>query len=85
MLTPSTSIAPLIIEKLGEGEKRSLSLVVAIRKALGKSAFLKGDLSSVVNTSLRKLVASGKVVENDGVYSLALESTGRSRVPVGAK
>ena len=85
MLTPSTSIAPLIIEKLGEGEKRSLSLVVAIRKSLGRSAFIKGDLSSVVNTALRKLVTAGKVVENDGVYSLVRESVVRSRVPAGAK
>jgi hypothetical protein len=73
MVTPSTSIAPLILEKLGEGEKRSLSLVVSIRKSLGKSAFLKGDLSAVVNSSLRKLIASKKVIEVDGVYSLAPE------------
>jgi hypothetical protein len=75
MVTPSTSIAPLILEKLGEGEKRSLTLVVAIRRSLGKSAFLKGDLSAVVNSALRKLIASKKVIEVDGVYSLA---------PVGA-
>ena len=71
MVTPSTSITPLILEKLGEGEKRSLTLVVAIRRSLGKSAFLKGDLSAVVNTALRKLVAAKKVIEVDGVYSLA--------------
>jgi hypothetical protein len=73
MVTPSTSIAPLILEKLGEGEKRSLTLVVAIRRSLGKSAFLKGDLSAVVNSALRKLIASKKVIEVDGVYSLARE------------
>ncbi len=71
MVTPSTSITPLILEKLGEGEMRSLSLVVSIRKSLGKSAFLKGDLSSVVNSALRKLIASKRVIEVDGVYSLA--------------
>jgi hypothetical protein len=71
MVTPSTSITPLILEKLGEGEMRSLSLVVSIRKSLGRSAFLKGDLSSVVNSALRKLIASKKVIEVDGVYSLA--------------
>jgi hypothetical protein len=71
MVTPSTSIAPLIIEKLAEGEKRSLTLVVSIRRSLGKSAFLKGDLSAVVNSALRKLIASKKVIEVDGVYSLA--------------
>jgi len=71
MVTPSTSITPLILEKLGEGEKRSLTLVVSIRRSLGRSAFLKGDLSSVVNAALRKLIASKKVIEVDGVYSLA--------------
>jgi hypothetical protein len=73
MVTPSTSIAPLIIEKLGEGEKRSLTLVVAIRRSLGQSAFLKGDLTTVVNAALRKLIASKKVIEVDGVYSLVRE------------
>jgi hypothetical protein len=76
MVTPSTSIAPLIIEKLGEGEKRSLTLVVAIRRSLGRSAFLKGDLSTVVNSALRKLIASKKVIEVDGVYSLVREEAG---------
>ena len=76
MVTPSTSITPLILEKLGEGEKRSLSLVVSIRKSLGQSAFLKGDLSAVVNSALRKLIASKQVIEVDGVYSLAREEAG---------
>jgi hypothetical protein len=76
MVTPSTSITPLILEKLGEGEKRSLSLVVSIRKSLGQSAFLKGDLSAVVNSALRKLIASKQVIEVDGVYSLAREAAG---------
>ncbi len=71
MVTPSTSIAPLILEKLAEGEKRSLALVVSIRRSLGRSAFLKGDLSAVVNSALRKLIAAKKVIEVDGVYSLA--------------
>ncbi len=71
MVTPSTSITPLILEKLAEGEKRSLTLVVSIRRSLGRSAFLKGDLSAVVNSALRKLIATKKVIEVDGVYSLA--------------
>jgi hypothetical protein len=79
MVTPSTSITPLILEKLGEGEMRSLSLVVSIRRSLGQGAFLKGDLSAVVNTALRKLVASGKVVEMDGVYSLARAAAAAKR------
>jgi hypothetical protein len=60
----------IILDLLAKGEMRSLVLIVSIRKALGRQAYIKGDLSEVVNLSLRKLVASKQIVETEGVYSL---------------
>jgi len=48
-----------------------LSLVVAVRRTLGRSEKLKGDLSQMVDSALRKLVASQTVVDDDGRYSLS--------------
>jgi hypothetical protein len=64
------SISDLIVDQLAHGEMRILFLVVALRKTLGQSAYIKGDLSSVVGVALRKLVASHVVVEHEGTYSL---------------
>jgi hypothetical protein len=64
-------ISLLILHELAAGEKGVLSLVVAIRRALGRSEKLKGDLAQMVNSALRKLVASQTVVDDDGRYSLA--------------
>ena len=49
---------------------RMLVLVVALRKTLGASAHIKGDLSSIVVVALRKLIASKVVVDNEGIYTL---------------
>jgi hypothetical protein len=48
-----------------------LSLVVAVRRTLGRSEKLKGDLSQMINSALRKLVASKTVVDDGGRYSLS--------------
>jgi hypothetical protein len=72
MATTTTNIGQLILQQLGLGEKRLLSLVVAVRKALGLSHPLRGDLTEMVKSALRKLVASQAVVDDDGTYSLAL-------------
>ncbi len=64
-------INSLILEQLAGGEKGVLRLVVAVRSALGHSERIKGDLSQIVNASLRRLVASQAVVEVDGMYSLS--------------
>jgi hypothetical protein len=64
------SISDLIVDQLALGEMRILFLVVALRKTLGQSAYIKGDLSSVVGVALRKLVASKVVIEHEGTYSL---------------
>lgn len=61
----------MIQDQLQVGEKRVLSLVVAIRKGLGNSELVKGDLPAMVQSALRKLVASKVVVDMDGMYSLS--------------
>lgn len=50
---------------------RVLSLTVAIRKGLGTTDGIKGDLSTTVKSALRNLVASKAVVDNEGTYALA--------------
>jgi hypothetical protein len=70
MAFSSSHISALILEQLSRGEKRVLSLIVAIRKCLDPSDAFKGDLSVAVNAALRTLVASGAVVDTHGIYSL---------------
>jgi hypothetical protein len=60
-----------VVDQLTGGEKRLLSLVVAVRRTLGQSEKVKGDLSDIVKTALRGLVASETVVHVDGVYVLS--------------
>jgi hypothetical protein len=61
----------MILDTLGDGERRQLSMVVAIRNVLSRSGPMKGDLTTSMKAALRKLVASGTVEETDGVYSLS--------------
>ena len=61
----------LILRQLAHGEMRLLSLVVAVRKALGRFESVKGDLPEMVKAALRKLVSAKLVIEVDGVYALA--------------
>jgi hypothetical protein len=72
MANSTNDISQLIVRQLGGGEKRLLSLVVAVRKGLSLSHPLRGDLTEIVKSALRKLVASEAVVDDDGTYSLAL-------------
>jgi hypothetical protein len=69
MRTPSEPLTELILKQLAGGEMRLLVLIVGIRKSLG-GTFLKGDLSSRVQTALRSLIAAKSVVDTDGMYSL---------------
>jgi hypothetical protein len=64
------SVTKLILEQLGHGEMRVLSLTVAIRKGMVGSAHFKGDLSATVKSALRALVAAKVVQDTEGVYSL---------------
>jgi hypothetical protein len=64
-------ISALIVRELAAREMGVLSLVVAVRRTLGRSEKLKGDLSQMVDSALRKLVASQTVVDDDGRYSLS--------------
>jgi hypothetical protein len=43
-----------------------------VRKGLNLSHPLKGDLTEIVRSALRKLVASQAIVDDDGTYSLAI-------------
>jgi len=70
MAIPTVPIDHLILNQLGRGEMRLLALVVAVRKSLGRTEAVKGDLSTIVKSSLRKLVASNAVVDVEGVFSL---------------
>ena len=71
----------VIVEHLAGGEMRVLSLVVAVRRTLGRSEKLKGDLGAMVKSALKTLVASKTVVDDDGMYSLA---SSKSHIRVGA-
>jgi hypothetical protein len=70
MRTAKVSIGQLIVDQLAHGEMRILVLVVALRRTLGRSAYIKVDLSSVVAVALRKLIASKVVLDSEGTYSL---------------
>ena len=61
----------LVLAQLAKGERRILSLVVAIRNTLSQAEAGKGDLTAMVKSTLRKLIASREIVEVDGMYSLS--------------
>jgi hypothetical protein len=71
MAISTIRISDMILSQLARGERRLLSLVVAIRGGLNESGAVKGDLSATVKSALRKLIASGAVLDVDGVYSLS--------------
>ena len=66
----SGRIAEIIVARLSEGEKRLLALTVSVRRTLQCTGQFKGDLRSTIRASLRKLVASRQVIEQEGVYTL---------------
>jgi len=70
MAASTVHIDEMILAQLAGGDRRILSLVVSIRNVLNRSGSVKGDLSAMVKSALRKLVAAGQVVDVDGVYSL---------------
>jgi hypothetical protein len=70
-MASSSLIRSLVVDELARGEKRQLSLVVAVRKSLGRSDNVKGDLSDLVRAALRQLVATDAVVQVDGVFVLS--------------
>ncbi len=63
-------VIPLILEELTRGERRVLSLIVAVGKALERSDAAKGNLATTIKSALRTLVASNAIVDTDGMYSL---------------
>jgi len=71
MPIPASQIHQLILDQLALGERRVLSLVVAIGRVLSRSGGAKGDLTAMVKSALRTLVSAQVVVDVDGLYSLA--------------
>ena len=71
MRISSAQTSQLILAELADGERRMLSLIVSIRKAMTSSGVVKGDASTMVRSALRSLVTSGAIIEVDGMYSLA--------------
>jgi hypothetical protein len=67
-LTPR--VAHLIVQALEQRERRVLSLVVAVRKALERTGVAKVDLRTTIDSTLSGLIESKTVKEADGVYSL---------------
>ena len=80
MTSPTIPFSQIIIDTLAAGERRELSLIVAIRNV---SRTFKGDLASLTRSSLRKLVVAGTLVETDGMYSLSPVGGGRERTSTG--
>ena len=80
MRTAAIPLSQIIIDTLAAGERRELSIIVAIRNV---SRAFKGDLASLTKSSLRQLVASGTVLERDGMYTLSPPGSGRKRTPSG--
>lgn len=84
MNVSSIRLTQMILDTLGDGERRQLSMVVAIRHMLSRSGPMKGDLNTSIKAALRKLVASGTVEETDGMYSLSpslKKGKGRAAAP----
>jgi hypothetical protein len=69
-MTNPAHIQSLIMEQLAAREMRVLSLVVAIRRIVGRSELMKGDLSAMVSAALKRLVISKAIVDHDGTFSL---------------
>jgi hypothetical protein len=67
---PTDRIERLILEQLAGREMRLLSLLVSLRRALHGAAPFKGDLGRAVNAALRRLIASGTVMDTGGVFAL---------------
>jgi hypothetical protein len=66
----TSRVTPLILEELARGERRVLSLVVAVGKVLERSEAMKGDLTTTIKSALRAMVSSESIVDTDGMYSL---------------
>jgi hypothetical protein len=71
MALATTVISDIILKQLAGGDRQLLVLTVAVRKAMGRSAKITGDLPETVKSTLRKLVAAKEVVDVEGVYSLS--------------
>lgn len=71
MPTSSVQVSQLILDQLAGGERRVLSLIVSIGRVLNQAGGVKGDISQMVRSALRALVASRTIVEMDGIYSLS--------------
>ena len=65
-------VSPLILEQLAIGERRVLSLIVSVTKAMNRDGGGQGNSSAAVRSALNALVKARTIVEVDGLYSLAV-------------
>jgi hypothetical protein len=70
-MASSAQIQAVIVDQLAARQMGVLTLVVAVRRTLGRSEKLKGDLGAMVRSALKALLASNVVVDDDGMYSLS--------------
>lgn len=78
----TSRVTPLILDELARGERRVLSLVVAVGRVLERSdTAVKGNLTNTIKSALRALVAAKVIVDADGMYSLARRSNPVARTP----
>jgi hypothetical protein len=64
-------VSQLILEQLAIGERRVLSLIVSVSKAMNRDGGGKGNSSALVRSALSALVKARTIVEVDGMYSLS--------------
>jgi hypothetical protein len=65
-------VTPLILEELARGERRVLSLTVAVGRQMERTGGVRENLATTVKSALRALVTSKEIIESgDGLYSLA--------------
>jgi hypothetical protein len=76
MRTPQNPFSQIILDELARGDRRLLSLTVAIRRTLNRSGSAKVSLTDLISSALRKLVAAGQIVDVDGIYSLPQRGDG---------
>jgi hypothetical protein len=64
-------LTQLILDQLARREMRLLALIVAVRREVGRSEVIKGDLAESVKATLRQLVVSRAIVDVEGTYALS--------------
>jgi len=70
MLVSKERLGEIIVRALQGRELQLLQLTVAVHKQLDRHEGIKGSLSDRVKAALRPLVASNRIIEQEGAYRL---------------